>query len=164
MNWDAIGAVAEMLGATGVIITLGYLAIQLRQNTRAMRSSTFQQVSVSLSESAQIAAENPHLIRVLLKAESDPEGLNEEETAYFHFMAIVSLRRHETAFVQRRLGAVDESLLRGFTTATLALFASPYWRSWWDQNKQLFLDEFCDWIDGEIRSGKAEPVHFFMKR
>ena len=35
MNWVAIGAVGELLGALGVIATLGYLAFQIRKNTRA---------------------------------------------------------------------------------------------------------------------------------
>ena len=35
MNWDAIGASAEMLAAIGVIISLVYLAVQMRLNTVA---------------------------------------------------------------------------------------------------------------------------------
>ncbi len=34
MNWEAIGAIGEMLGAAGVVLTLGYLAFQIRQNNR----------------------------------------------------------------------------------------------------------------------------------
>ena len=36
MNWEAIGAVGEVLGAGAVMITLGYLAVQIRQSTQAM--------------------------------------------------------------------------------------------------------------------------------
>ena len=31
MNWDAIGAVGEMLGAIAVFVTLGYLAVQVKR-------------------------------------------------------------------------------------------------------------------------------------
>ncbi len=48
MNWDAIGAIAELLGAVGVIASLVYLATQLRQNTRATRASAYQQWDDSL--------------------------------------------------------------------------------------------------------------------
>ena len=37
MNWEAIGAIGEVLGAIGVIVTLAYLAVQIRQNTRDIR-------------------------------------------------------------------------------------------------------------------------------
>ena len=44
MNWEAIGAVGEVFGALGVIATLGYLAVQIRQNTKTVRTSTYQAV------------------------------------------------------------------------------------------------------------------------
>jgi hypothetical protein len=44
MNWDAIGAIAELLGAMGVTASLIYLATQMRQNTRAMRAGAYQEV------------------------------------------------------------------------------------------------------------------------
>ena len=34
MNWDAVGAIAETIGVFGVIVTIGYLAIQVRQSNR----------------------------------------------------------------------------------------------------------------------------------
>ncbi len=47
MNWDAIGAIAELLGAIGVIASLVHLTgqicqsrEQMSQNTRALRAST----------------------------------------------------------------------------------------------------------------------------
>jgi hypothetical protein len=34
MNWDAIGAIGEVVGAAAVVLTLFYLAVQIRQSTR----------------------------------------------------------------------------------------------------------------------------------
>jgi hypothetical protein len=42
INWDAIGAIGEIVGALGVMVTVGYLAIQVRQNTFASRAQTYQ--------------------------------------------------------------------------------------------------------------------------
>ncbi len=51
MNWDAIGAIAELLGAVGVIASLIYLATQIRQsheqmnqNTAALRTTSRQDI------------------------------------------------------------------------------------------------------------------------
>ena len=35
VNWDAVGAIGEIVGALAVVATLIYLSIQLRQNTRS---------------------------------------------------------------------------------------------------------------------------------
>ena len=36
MNWNAIGAIAELLGAIGVIVSLVYLALQIRDSQKAV--------------------------------------------------------------------------------------------------------------------------------
>ena len=36
MNWEAFGAIGEGVGAIGVILTLGFLALQIRQNTKGL--------------------------------------------------------------------------------------------------------------------------------
>ena len=44
MNWDAIGAVGEVLGALAVVLTLAYLAIQIRQNTAIAKMAAMQNI------------------------------------------------------------------------------------------------------------------------
>ncbi len=39
MEWDAVGAIAELMGAIAVLVTVGYLAVQIRQNTLTSESS-----------------------------------------------------------------------------------------------------------------------------
>ena len=53
MNWEAIGAIAETLGAIGVIASLVYLAGQIRQNTRSIRGATYQDL-IGLTQQAQM--------------------------------------------------------------------------------------------------------------
>jgi hypothetical protein len=40
MNWEAVGAVGEILGAIAVLVTLIYLATQIKQHTLATRAVT----------------------------------------------------------------------------------------------------------------------------
>ncbi len=47
MNWDAIGAIAELLGAVGVIASLVYLATQIRGSREATKVMVRQDVSQS---------------------------------------------------------------------------------------------------------------------
>ena len=49
MNWEAIGAIAESLGAIGVIATLAYLAQQIRHNTSMGRSAAATATSQATS-------------------------------------------------------------------------------------------------------------------
>lgn len=47
MSWDALGASAELLGAVAVFITVAFLAFQMRQNTRALRSESMNNAAIS---------------------------------------------------------------------------------------------------------------------
>ena len=39
MNWEALGAIAEMIGGVAVLCTVIYLAIQVRQSTAMSREA-----------------------------------------------------------------------------------------------------------------------------
>jgi hypothetical protein len=43
MNWDALGAIAEMLGSIGVIGSLVFLGLQTRKNTKEVARSNSRQ-------------------------------------------------------------------------------------------------------------------------
>ena len=45
MNWEATGAIGEVVGAAGVIASLMYLAVQIRQNTKSVRRASARQSS-----------------------------------------------------------------------------------------------------------------------
>jgi hypothetical protein len=40
MNWESVGAIAELIGEIGVIVTLAYVAVQIAQNNRNLQEST----------------------------------------------------------------------------------------------------------------------------
>ncbi len=44
MNWEAISAIGELLGALGVLASLIYLAVQIRDNTRSIQAASLQSV------------------------------------------------------------------------------------------------------------------------
>lgn len=79
MNWDAIGAIAELLGAVAVFLTLIYLALQIRQNTRAVRSSAVDASIKSVMDVRVMLAQGSELADIFLRGNSDPDSLNPTE-------------------------------------------------------------------------------------
>jgi hypothetical protein len=108
MNWDAIGAIAETLGAVGVIASLVYLARQMGQNTRAVRSSACQQVDESLHTTMMTALQIPGLDQVVRAGTADFQELNEEDAFRFSYWAMGVMKRFDTAYYQYRVGMLDE--------------------------------------------------------
>ena len=46
MNWDAIGAVGEIVGAMAVVVSLVYLGSQIRVQNRESRLAAMHDVSI----------------------------------------------------------------------------------------------------------------------
>ena len=60
MNWEAIGAVGELLGAAAVVFTLGYLAVQVRH----AKTATADQSRLYRANAVQeLILEAAHLIQ-----------------------------------------------------------------------------------------------------
>jgi hypothetical protein len=76
MNWEALGAVGELIGAAGVILTLVYLAHQIRQNTRAIRAQTHQAITSANLGMAMGLAESEGLAGVLVRGLADFDSLD----------------------------------------------------------------------------------------
>ncbi len=91
MNWDAIGAIAELLGAIGVIASLVYLATQIRhsrdqmsQNTQAMRAGSYQSFFQNLDEVAARSSSGPEYAKAVRLGSADLDQLSEEEAFYYN--------------------------------------------------------------------------------
>lgn len=65
MNWEALGAIGEIVGAVGVIATLGYLAVQIRQNTRSSRATFLFQAQAEFMRIQEGIFGNPDNARLL---------------------------------------------------------------------------------------------------
>ena len=64
MDWNLIIAICEIIGAIAIVVTLIYLTVQLRQNTLALKSSTWQAIQDAELQFDQFLASDPHLCDV----------------------------------------------------------------------------------------------------
>lgn len=86
MNWEAIAAIGQLVGALAVLITLIYLAIQIRQNTAAVATATYEGTMTGFNDINVVVAGNPALASLLDRGCQDPESLNTDEVVQFNFL------------------------------------------------------------------------------
>ena len=91
MTIQDLGSLGELIAAVATVSTLVYLAIQLKQNTRALRSQTFQQSSMDMSLTANAISSDGELARIVVKASDSLDYLSPEERIRFHFWMVVAL-------------------------------------------------------------------------
>lgn len=87
MNWEAIGAVGEIVGAAAVVATLLYLGRQVRDNSRQVKLNTTQSYASLVQDGWAPIYNTPETIRIWHQGHDHPDGLNEEELkTYYLFM------------------------------------------------------------------------------
>ena len=86
MNWEAISAISEIVGVTAVMITFIYLAVQIRQNTAAVATSTYESVMTGFNDINIVVASDPALASLLDRGCQNPTTLNAEDVVQFNFL------------------------------------------------------------------------------
>lgn len=148
MNWDALGAIGETLGAIGVIVTLIYLARQISQNTRAMRLSTSHSIATAAREWNRPLLADPELAWTFQVGTEDPSQLDRKEQARFIELCFSLLRMFEDAQYQFDHGALDPDIWTGYEKLYAAYAKAPGFQAYWAKRKETFRPEFREFIDG----------------
>ena len=87
MNWDAISAAAEVIGAGAVVITLVYLAIQTRDNVRIERARAVWDAQISFVEVNDMLADGGKISELVFESLSNPDGLSQKDRYLVHRFA-----------------------------------------------------------------------------
>ena len=137
MNWDAVGAGAELLGAIATVATLVYLSVQIRQNTKMGQIDTKATRSEQRFQQSAFIAQSSEVNRLFWTGLHNPESLDVDEYRYFESIFGAYLYAFEAAFGLHKEGALSESEWTGQIASVTWLLPLPgfqqYWSTWGDQ-------------------------------
>lgn len=69
MNWDAIGAAGELLGAAAVLVTLVYLATQVKRSNELSRFNATKEIVNQFNDLNRLVTSDSTLRKVLMKSD-----------------------------------------------------------------------------------------------
>jgi hypothetical protein len=141
MTLMELGALGEFVGAVAVVITLIYLAVQIRQGNQAMRegrrlalAQTYQMRADALQDMLVHAADSKHVAPILAKLTalgypedvSSLDRLEPEERARFRLWQIAQQTHWDNMFFQYQQGYLDEQYFRDSLQVRVRRLA-PVW-------------------------------------
>ena len=106
MSWEAIGAMGSLLGAISVLLTLLYLAKQIKENSKLLTTSVYQTAVDGYNEMASLFLENPELARNLLM--DKPAQLSEVDAYKLNLILRVYLNQGLKLFKLYEAGIFPE--------------------------------------------------------
>jgi hypothetical protein len=153
MNWEAIGAVGDILGAAGVIVTLAYLAVQIRQNTKMARSAIRQELAGQLQLLASDLVTVEGIARIV-QDHFEGKELTPTELLRLQARAFRDLRFFDNAFFQYSQRLLTDDEWRGLRENLKALLKAPAYSDYWARERSLYSSAFRS----EVTSILDEPL------
>jgi hypothetical protein len=142
VNWNAIGAVAELLGAVGVVASLLYVAAQVRQSARESRVAAGESAVRSFRELLIPINSNPALLDIWNGMFTNPgiyDGPDGDQALHLMFQA---MKASESLHFHHHLGLLDEGTWRGWEALLVHHFNTRGFQRYWELRRDIFSPAF----------------------
>lgn len=147
MNWEAIGAAGEILGALAVIASLLFIGVQIRNNTRATQAAASHNVTDTFISIAKSIAADPELARIWAQQTTDISVLSTNDLQRLIPINVIVLKSFEDAFHHRQMGQMSDEMWDGWQALILTICNYAGIRHYWEQRKTFFSRTFQEFVD-----------------
>jgi hypothetical protein len=153
MNWEAIGAIGEIVGALAVFLTLIYLAIQIRQNTRAVQASAIDSANSQVSTIRMHIFSDSEVANIYRRGNEDPTSLDADDSIRYRLMIHNILLSLSNVITQASVTGLSESTWRTQLPILTRVVATAGGHWFWKNYRHEFEESFRQTIDTLLSSG-----------
>ena len=167
MNWEAVSAIAEVVGVIAIVVSLIYVSIQIRQNTKVARAATRQAIADSTENLGNDLLNNGEIAEIFVK-HINGEELSAVESLRLQARCYRDMQHWENIYYQFDEGLVSPDQWLGFRKNLIALLGIAAYREYWDHEASHYSDNFRAEMTAIIdesnsASAKATIVSRFQK-
>ena len=154
MNWEAVAAIGQAIGAVGVIVSLLYLASQVKHNALAVRSTSADAAVNALNDWASRLAADAELERLWRGGNNDVTTLPEDQRGRYFMVATQLLLLSENIHHHFRVGTLDPVAWESWRGKLAHNISRPGIRAIWKVAGQGYSRPFQEFVD----SVHAQPA------
>jgi hypothetical protein len=164
MNWEAIGAVGESIGALAVVVSVVYLALQIRKQANESRLAAARELSTLYINCLTSQREDKELSSLYLKATQNYDDLPRDERFRVSTYIEECFRMFEQHFVHVGQRIADPIFIESINLSFQEWLTFPGIRRWWDLSKDMFVPQFRDHVDDLIEKAKIRGYSSTFKQ
>ena len=158
-----LSAIGQLTAAVGVIPSLIYLAIQIREQNKERRRAGINILTVQWSELVKSAQESREFAALFLQGMGSFQGLDAPDKLRFSAFFTRFTRNCEGMFIYYRDGALEKPLWDGVERTIADYFAYPGVREWWTTRKHWLTDEFRAVVESIIAKNPEPTLYAAYK-
>jgi len=158
MDWEAIGAISEVIGAVAVVGSIVYLAIQIRQGTSATAAGNMNSWAADYNQLLITLYSDPNDAVLFRKAISEFEFLSADDQTRAHALLSATALLAANAYFQLEENQFEPRLanpILGFFASTIKAEGGKYW---WSKFRGYCSQNFAAEIDKLAASGEIPAV------
>ena len=131
MNWDAIAAIGEIGGAVAVVVTLVFLARQVKDASKQFTLASAAEANDLYSNAWWPIYQSPENLRIWTQGQRDPTTLDQDDLEVFLLFMTRLMAVFDTVVEHYVEGVISEDKMTRYTDFTRQFLVSPggiYWR------------------------------------
>ena len=153
MQWDAIGAIGELLGSVVLIASIFYVSLQIRSSTdqaTAASERSVQEDFIGIQDSLLV---DERTIRTMRRGFGSFAKLTDQEKYFFHMKISLFVNHFEGVLRMNEKGLISDDMVQTQGNVVLTLLGSPGGREFWEVAGTTFHELCTAYINERLESG-----------
>jgi hypothetical protein len=149
MDMSELVAIAEVVNALAVTLTLLGLIFTIRQNTKAQKALAVDSLAAAIAAINVPAMQSPALGSALSRAVPDWGAATRDERIVAHYFLFSYFKLAESAWFQQRSGILDSEHWQGWEKGVRKFYHSRGVNEvWWPNRRHSYSPEFQTYLAG----------------
>jgi hypothetical protein len=156
MDLQSLANIGEIIGAVVVILSLVYLAIQVRQNTEAQRTENYARALERLAAMQSTLSQDSEISLIFSKGVVDTSKLTPQERIRFTWSLYEAFGAFEFMFLASKTGSIAEEVWSRWSTAVAWWLTFPGVQAWWIIRPLPFSDSFTLFVESLLMDNPTD--------
>lgn len=137
-----------------MVLSLIYVGIQLKQNTKAIRLTTMESVLQQFRDHEALVCQSSEVADIFWRGHQDPSTLKGPEVMRYHQLCNYYYKSFENAYFQYRDGVLEKENWMSLKQFFVDVGNLPGMQQYWNKRKSWYSNRFQTFIAEEIISGQ----------
>ena len=156
MELEVYTLIAEVVAAVAVVVTLIYISIELRQNTRALRTSAYQDMVGNTMQIVMPLMADRELAEFFYRAQENSDTLTDQEKLRWHLLMLACFRHWDNLYYQYRIGNLEAEMWDGYDRTMGAWVESQSWSEWFTAHEEYFSRSLRALVRDKLNVGGSD--------
>ena len=158
MTLDALANIGEVVGAIAVVVTLIYLAVQIRQSTQALRTENYTRALERVANMQALWSQDEGLSVLLAKGADDIGRLTPPERIRFTYAFLEAFGAFEFMYHAYQDGVIPEKVWTRWSVTVAWWLSTPGVQDWWHSLPVTFTEDFTEFVEGILADNPSDPA------